>query len=101
LDIVGAFLRCDATEQSANALPGCFDSSLSGLSEQPKNITFPTYAKLLHAAIKGLNRLANKHGVQLRQSYVSVAKRAAMMAGVAETVQVRIRSFPFAFSPSY
>jgi IS5 family transposase len=48
---------------------------------QPKNITFPTDAKLLHAAIKGLNRLANKHGVQLRQSYVRIAKRAAMMAG--------------------
>ncbi len=48
---------------------------------QPKNITFPTDAKLLHAAIKGLNRLANKHGVRLRQSYLRVAKHAAMMAG--------------------
>src|SRR5476651_1340793 len=48
---------------------------------QPKNITFPTDAKLLHAAIKGLNRLAQKHGVRLRQSYARVAKRAAMMAG--------------------
>ena len=27
---------------------------------QPKNITFPTDAKLLHAAIKGLNRLASE-----------------------------------------
>lgn len=48
---------------------------------QPKNITFPTDAKLLHAAIKGLNRLANKHGVRLRQSYVRIARHAAMMAG--------------------
>jgi IS5 family transposase len=48
---------------------------------QPKNISFPTDAKLLHAAIKGLNRLASKHGVRLRQSYVRIAKRAAMMAG--------------------
>ena len=48
---------------------------------QPKNITFPTDAKLLHAAIKGLVRLASKHGVRLRQSYVRIAKRAAMMAG--------------------
>jgi IS5 family transposase len=38
-------------------------------------------AKLLHAAIKGLNRLANKWGVRLRQSYLRIAKRAAMMAG--------------------
>ena len=48
---------------------------------QPKAITFPTDAKLLHAAIKGLNRLASKHGVRLRQSYLRIAKRAAMMAG--------------------
>ena len=48
---------------------------------QPKNISFPTDAKLLHAAIKGLNRLARKHGVRLRQSYVRIAQHAAMMAG--------------------
>ena len=47
---------------------------------QPKAITFPTDAKLLHAAIKGLNRLATKHGVRLRQSYLRIAKNAAMMA---------------------
>jgi IS5 family transposase len=48
---------------------------------QPKNITFPAGAKLLHAAVKGLVRLAKKHGVQLRQSYLRIAKHAAMMAG--------------------
>ncbi len=48
---------------------------------QPKAIAFPTDAKLLHAAIKGLNRMARKHGVRLRQSYVRIAQRAAMMAG--------------------
>ena len=48
---------------------------------QPKAISFPTDAKLLHAAIKGLNRLAKKHGLRLRQSYLRLAKRAAMMAG--------------------
>ena len=48
---------------------------------QPKAITFPTDAKLLHAAIRGLNRLARKHGVRLRQSYLRIAKHAAMMAG--------------------
>jgi transposase, IS5 family len=47
---------------------------------QPKNISFPTDAKLVHAAIKGLNRLARQHGVPLRQSYLRLAKRAAMMA---------------------
>jgi IS5 family transposase len=48
---------------------------------QPKNVTFPTDAKLLHAAILGLNRLAMKHAVKLRQSYLRLTKRAAMMAG--------------------
>ena len=48
---------------------------------QPKAITFPTDAKLLHAAIRGLNRLARRHGVRLRQSYLRIAKQAAMMAG--------------------
>ena len=48
---------------------------------QPKNITFATDAKLLHAAIKGLTRLAKQHSVRLRQSYLRIAKRAAMMAG--------------------
>jgi IS5 family transposase len=40
---------------------------------QPKAITFPTDAKLLHAAIRGLNRLATRHGVRLRQSYSHVS----------------------------
>jgi IS5 family transposase len=48
---------------------------------QPKDITFPTDAKLTHAAIKGLNRLVKKHDVPVRQSYLRVAKKAAMMAG--------------------
>src|SRR6202140_5816652 len=48
---------------------------------QPKNISFPTDAKLLHAAIKGLVRLAKKHDVELRQSYQRIARHAAMMAG--------------------
>src|SRR6476659_9448742 len=47
---------------------------------QPKAITFPTDAKLLHAAIKGLNRLARKCQLRLRQSYLRIAKRSAMMA---------------------
>jgi hypothetical protein len=33
-DMLGALLWCEAIEQGADALPGCFDSSLDGLSEQ-------------------------------------------------------------------
>ena len=47
---------------------------------QPKNVTFPTDAKLMHKAIVMLGREAKRHGVPLRQSYVRVAKRAALMA---------------------
>jgi IS5 family transposase len=48
---------------------------------QPKNITFPTDAKLLEVAIQQLAKLAKSQDVPLRQSYTRVAKRAAMMAG--------------------
>jgi len=48
---------------------------------QPKNVTFPTDAKLMHKAIVMLGRLAKTHDVPLRQSYVRVAKRATLMAG--------------------
>ena len=48
---------------------------------QPRNITFPTDAKLMLSAIVQLNKLARTHGVRLRQSYTRVAKHAAMMAG--------------------
>ncbi len=48
---------------------------------QPKNVAFPTDARLMHKAIVMLARLARDHDVPLRQSYVRVAKRAALMAG--------------------
>ncbi|HEX9159693.1 MAG TPA: IS5 family transposase [Rhizomicrobium sp.] len=41
---------------------------------QPKNVMFPTDAKLLHRAREILVRLAGKHGVKLRQSYARVGK---------------------------
>ena len=48
---------------------------------QPKAVTHPTDAKLLLTAIEQLGKLAKQHGVTLRQSYVRVAKQAALMAG--------------------
>jgi IS5 family transposase len=41
---------------------------------QPKNVTFPTDAKLLNRAREKLVRLAQRHGVALRQSYARVGK---------------------------
>ncbi|MBB4428275.1 IS5 family transposase [Bradyrhizobium sp. CIR48] len=70
---------------------------------QPKAITFPTDAKLLHAAINGLNRLARRHGVRLRQSYSRVAKAAAMMAGPlrpCQTVQAASAAVAYLAQPA-
>jgi IS5 family transposase len=41
---------------------------------QPKNVMFPTDARLLNRAREILVRLAKKHGVGLRQSYARVGK---------------------------
>ena len=48
---------------------------------QEKNITYPTDSKLLHTAIRKLVEAATERGVRLRQSYLRVGKRAAMMVG--------------------
>lgn len=41
---------------------------------EPKNVMFPTDARLLNRAREILVRLAKKHGVKLRQSYARVGK---------------------------
>jgi transposase, IS5 family len=41
---------------------------------QPKNVMFPTDARLLNRAREILVRLAKRHGVALRQSYARVGK---------------------------
>jgi IS5 family transposase len=48
---------------------------------QEKNITPPTDSKLLHKAIAALASAAKSRGLRLRQTYVRVAKQAAVMAG--------------------
>jgi IS5 family transposase len=48
---------------------------------QPKAIAHPTDARLMHRALEKLVRLARRESVPLRQSYVRVAKRAAIMVG--------------------
>lgn len=64
---------------------------------QPKAVTHPTDSKLLHRGIEILVRLARRHGVALRQSYVRVsrsAKRAAatlMHAGRPRQAERQVR----------
>ncbi len=45
---------------------------------QEKNIAYPTDSRLLHTAIRQLVRVARRHGLALRQSYLRVAQRAAV-----------------------
>jgi len=46
---------------------------------QPKATAHPTDARLTHKAIEKLVGFAKRHGVALRQSYLRLAKRAAIM----------------------
>jgi IS5 family transposase len=48
---------------------------------QEKAIAHPTDARLMHRAIEKLVDLAKREGVKLRQSYLRLAKRAAIMVG--------------------
>jgi transposase, IS5 family len=48
---------------------------------QPKAVAHPTDARLMHRALEKLVALAQRSGVKLRQSYVRVGKRAAIMVG--------------------
>jgi IS5 family transposase len=48
---------------------------------QPKAISHPSDARLLHRALVKLVTMAKREGIALRQSYVRVAKRAAIMVG--------------------
>ena len=48
---------------------------------QEKAIAHPTDALLTHRAIEKLVETAKREGVELRQSYLRVAKRAAIMVG--------------------
>lgn len=56
------------------AKPADFTRVIVDTTVQPKAIAFPTDARLLHRARERLVRLAQKHGVALRQSYVRVGK---------------------------
>ena len=50
------------------------DAAVAGLAVEPKNVIFPTDARLLNRARESLVRLAQRHGVGLRQSYARVGK---------------------------
>jgi IS5 family transposase len=62
--------------RSGAAKPADFTRIIVDTTVQPKAITFPTDAKLLHRAREKLVRLAQRRGVRLRQSYLRLGKAA-------------------------
>ena len=62
--------------RSGAAKPQDFTKIIVDTTVQPKNVMFPTDAKLIHRALVKLVWLARKHGVKLRQTYVRIAKYA-------------------------
>ena len=54
--------------------PSEFSDVIIDTTVQPKNVMFPTDARLLNRAREILVRLSQKHGVKLRQSYARVGK---------------------------
>lgn len=56
------------------AKPQDFTKIIVDTTVQPKNVMFPTDAKLTHRALMKLVWLARKHSLKLRQTYVRVAK---------------------------
>jgi transposase, IS5 family len=58
--------------------PSDFTDVIIDTTVQPKAVAFPTDARLMHRALMRLVRLARKHGVRLRQTYVRVGKFALM-----------------------
>jgi IS5 family transposase len=63
-----------AATKSGAMKPGDLARVIVDTTVQPKNITFPTDAKLLNRAREKLVKLAKKLGVELRQSYARVGK---------------------------
>ena len=62
--------------RSGAAKPANFTRVIVDTTVQPKAVAFPTDARLLHRARERLARLAQTHGVRLRQSYRRVGKLA-------------------------
>jgi IS5 family transposase len=58
------------------AKPSDFARVIIDTTVEPQAVAFPTDAKLLHRAREHLVRLAQRHGVNLRQSYQRVGKKA-------------------------
>jgi IS5 family transposase len=73
-----ALLQESLATSSEAIKPADFARAIVDTTVQPKNVTFPTDAKLVNRAREKLVRMAKKLGVELRQSYARVAKVALL-----------------------
>ena len=79
-----------ATAVRTNAAkPADFTQAIVDMTVQPKAVTHPTDAKLMHRARERLVRLAKKLGVELRQSYERVGKYALIKQRYAHAKQFK------------
>lgn len=65
-----------AAQRTGAAEPKHFERVTIDTTVQPKAVTHPTDSKLLSRGVEILGRLARRHGIALRQSYVRVSIRA-------------------------
>jgi IS5 family transposase len=65
-----------AAQRAGAAEPKNFERVTVDTTVQPKAVAHPTDSKLLHRGVEILGRLARRHGVALRQSYMRVSTHA-------------------------
>ncbi len=84
-----------AASSTGAAKPTDFSEVIVDTTVQQRAVAFPTDAKLVHRARERLVRLAKKAGVELRQSYERVGKRALIAhQRYAHTANRTLRTIP-------
>lgn len=65
-----------AAQRAGAATPKHFERVTIDTTVQPKAVTHPTDSKLIHRGVEILGRLARRHGVTLRQSFIRLSTHA-------------------------
>jgi len=65
-----------AAQRAGAAEPKHFERVTIDTTVQPKAVTHPTDSKLIHRGVEILGRLARRHGVTLRQSFIRLSTHA-------------------------
>src|ERR1700750_1076212 len=73
--------RLSVADKTGASWPKDLEPRVVDTTVQPKAVAHPTDARLMYRAITKLVELAKRNRVPLRQSYLRLAKRAAIMVG--------------------